>query len=67
MKRPDPHTLEAQIACVRREVGLRERVYPRWQQLGRIDADKAENEIATMKALLARLEGLQEEERPKLL
>jgi hypothetical protein len=66
MSREPPESLAAQIACIEREIGMRERVYPRWVQLGRIPADKADYEIACMKALLARLEQLQDERAPGL-
>lgn len=43
------------LACVQREIGLRERVYPRFIQSGKIKADKAEYELAAMRAVLEKL------------
>src|SRR6478672_7720338 len=34
-------SLEDQVACVRRELAMRERVYPRWVSEGRMTAAKA--------------------------
>lgn len=51
-------TLEAQIKCVRREISMRERVYPSFIARGKIRPTEAENEIATMRAVLKTLEGL---------
>ena len=53
---PDaPVPLLAQIACVRREISLRERVYPRWVDSGRMTADLARHELAGMRAVLETL------------
>jgi hypothetical protein len=49
-------TLDEQIACVRREVGVRERVYPGWVEKGRIKSETAERELAAMRAALRTLE-----------
>ena len=38
-------TLAEKIACVRREIGMRERVYPRWVQQGRLTQAKANRAI----------------------
>lgn len=46
-----PITLEQMIACVRREIAMRKRVYPRWVADGRKARDDAEREIATMQAV----------------
>ena len=43
---------DAQIACVRREIAMRERVYPKWVAAGKMKLDMADREIATMKAVL---------------
>lgn len=47
--------LGAQIAAVRREIAMRERVYPGWTASGRMTQAKAEHEIAAMKAVLETL------------
>jgi hypothetical protein len=48
-----------QIACVRREIAMRERVYPKWVNAGRMKAEAAEREIAAMRAVLETLSSLQ--------
>lgn len=48
-----------QIACVRREIAMRERVYPKWVNAGRMKAEAAEREIAAMRAVLETLLSLQ--------
>jgi hypothetical protein len=48
--------LPAQIACIKREIALRERVYPRQVAAGRMTDGKAASELATMRAVLALLE-----------
>ncbi len=55
--------LDEQIKCVRREISLRDRVYPSWVARQRMTQRKADEEIATMRAVLATLEGLAEKER----
>lgn len=55
MSTPD---LEAQIACVEREVKMRHRVYPRWVEAGRMTQAKADAEIRTMEAVHATLVAL---------
>lgn len=55
---PAPPNLAEQIACVRREIAMRRRVYPRWQADGKISAEKARHELACMEAALATLEAL---------
>lgn len=46
----------SQIACVKREIALRERVYPKWVAAGRMKQQAADHEIAAMRAVLATLE-----------
>jgi hypothetical protein len=48
-----------QITCVRREIAMRERVYPKWVNAGRMKAEAAEREIAAMRAVLETLLSLQ--------
>ena len=45
-------TLDEQIACVRREIGVRESVYPGWIERGKSKPEMAEREAATMRAVL---------------
>lgn len=51
-------SLDDQIACVRREIGLRERVYPKWVAAGKMKADAADQEIARMRAVIETLESV---------
>jgi hypothetical protein len=55
-----PITLEQQIASVAREIGMRERVYPAWVRGKRMSQEKADHEIAAMKAVLVTLKGIAE-------
>jgi signal recognition particle subunit SEC65 len=42
-------TLDEMVACAERELAMRERVYPRWVESGKMTADKAEKETQCMK------------------
>ena len=53
-----PVSLEDQIKSVRREIGMRERVYPNWVSQRKMSPTKADDEIAAMRAVLATLESL---------
>jgi hypothetical protein len=53
-----PISITEQIACVRREIAMRERVYPKWVAAKRMKEDAADRELAVMRAVLATLEGL---------
>lgn len=55
----DAIPLEVQIACAKRELAMRKRVYPTFVAGKRLNKFKAEEEIAAMAAILATLEGLQ--------
>lgn len=48
-------SIEQQIACVKREIGMRERVYPRWVENKKMSQEKADAEISTMKDVLETL------------
>lgn len=50
--------IDDQIRCVEREIGMRERVYPRWVENKKMSQNKADNEIATMRAVLDTLRRL---------
>ena len=52
-------SLETQIACVVRELKIRESVYPQWVRSGRMKAETAAEEIERMQAVLATLRSLQ--------
>ncbi len=55
---PEGFTREELLACVEREIRLRERAYPRWVELGKMSAKKSQEEQAAMKAVLAVLRQL---------
>lgn len=48
-------TLADEIACVRREIAMREKVYPRRVADNKMRADVADRELETMRAVLNRL------------
>lgn len=52
------HGIERQITCAEREVALRKRVYPRFIESGRITKLKADDEIATMEAIVVTLRSM---------
>lgn len=52
-------SLGQQITAVKREIALRERVYPQWVKSGRMKQHNAEIEIANMKAVLHTLMDLE--------
>lgn len=47
--------LADQLACVKREISMRRRAYPRWVADGRMTQAKADAEIAAMEAVAATL------------
>jgi hypothetical protein len=56
---PDaPIPLEAQIACVEREIVMRRRVYPEWIAKRRMTGERAQAEIRAMSAVLKTLREL---------
>lgn len=57
--------IDKQIAAVRREVGMRKHVYPRWVQAGKMTAESAEHEIAAMQAAQATLEAVRDDLQAK--
>lgn len=54
------YTIEAQMACVKREIAMRKNVYPKWVSTGRMTAEAADHEIHCMTAVLRSLETLVE-------
>ena len=42
-------TLDEMVACAERELAMRERVYPKWVESGRMKAEEADQEIHVMK------------------
>jgi len=51
-------TLTEQLTCARRELRLRQRVYPRWVREKKMKQSMATYEIAAMEAICATLAGL---------
>jgi len=41
----------AKLACVEREIKMRERVYPRWVAAGKMSQEKADLELEVMRAI----------------
>ena len=54
-------SIDEQVKCVEREIGMRVRVYPAWVQNGRMTQAKADHELKAMRAVLATLEAIQKE------
>lgn len=53
-------TLHEQVVCVRREIELRERVYPRFVASNKMKQENADREINRMKAVYATLRELEQ-------
>ena len=51
-------SIDNMVSSVRREVGFRERVYPRWITQGKLTAETASTELDRMRAVLEALEEL---------
>jgi hypothetical protein len=51
-------SLADQIRCVRREIAMREAVYPRRVSIKKMKQETADHELAAMRAVLATIEGL---------
>jgi hypothetical protein len=62
----DAVSLDAQIRSVKREVLMRQNVFPRWVALGRMKQADAERELRAMQAVVTTLERLEAEQRPSL-
>lgn len=52
---PDTITTEELVACVEREIGMREKFYPRWIKQKKLLPVTAEIELARMRAVRERL------------
>lgn len=48
----EPVSLDDQIRCLKREIAMRQNVYPKWVTSGRMKQDAADREIAAMTAAL---------------
>lgn len=53
-------TIDEQIEEVKREIAMRERVYPRWIQDGKMKQAAADRQIAAMKSVLETLQAEKE-------
>lgn len=51
-------TLQDQIICIRREIAMRNKVYPRWIENGKMKQDKAAWEVKCMENVLESLHRL---------
>ena len=52
--------LNRQIACVKREVSMRRRVYPRWVENGKMTQRESDRQLEAMEAVQATLQALQD-------
>jgi hypothetical protein len=59
-------TIDDMLACVRREIGMRRRVYPRWVEQSKMSAADADREIETMEAVHTHLLAEKERQNPSL-
>ena len=53
-------TIEEQIACIERELGMRVKLYPRWVKGGKLTQAAADEELARMRAVLLTLQRVQQ-------
>lgn len=60
-------TAADKLACAKRELKMRERVYPRWVADGRLTAEHAAREIAAMAAIVTDYEAQMLAQQPPLL
>lgn len=58
-------SLHDQLACAKRELSLRHRVYQKWVAEGKMDELRAQKELAGMEAIVATLQGLCEQQTPQ--
>lgn len=60
---PELVSIDDQVACVRREISMREHTYPRWIEARRMTQKKADQELTAMRAVLATLERVAQMQR----
>lgn len=53
-------TIEEQIACIERELGMRVKLYPRWVKSWKLTQAAADEELARMRAVLLTLQRVQQ-------
>lgn len=47
--------IDEMIKCIEREIGMRQKVYPKWVAMKKMSQEKADLEIRTMTAVLDQL------------
>lgn len=52
---PQQFTIQELVACVDREISMRLKVYPRWVRDKKMSQQKADNELAMMRAVRVEL------------
>lgn len=55
-----PIDIEMQINCVKREIAMRGKVYPRWVDRGKMKPEQATHEMAAMGEVLKTLEAVRD-------
>jgi hypothetical protein len=60
------HDLDQQITEVRRELGMRRHVYPKFVGRGKLTQAQADERIAVLESVLVTLEGLRDERIAKV-
>lgn len=58
-----PFTARQKREAAERELKMRQRVYPRWIEAGRLTSEKAAHEIAVMEEIVADYRKLEQGER----
>ncbi len=56
-------TLDDMVSCIKREIGMRERVYPRWVEQKKMLQATADQELARMRAVHNLLLAFQTEQK----
>jgi hypothetical protein len=58
-------TIDEQIAEVKREIAMRNKVYPKWVEAGSMQKSKADFQILVMEAVLISLQEIAREKAPQ--
>ncbi len=58
-------TIDEQIAEVKREIAMRNKVYPKWIESGSLSKSKADFQILVMEAVLISLQAIAREKAPQ--
>lgn len=61
MARKEAPNIERQLACVQRELKMREQVYPRWVREGKMTQRQMDQELEDMRAVEATLQSIREQ------